>query len=535
MPTLDWIGKKAVLNHHKEVPYHLLECDKKLSVGDPGSGNLLVQGDNLLALKALLPYYAGKVKCIYIDPPYNTGNENWVYNDAVNSPEMQEWLGKVVGKEAEDLSRHDKWLCMMYPRLQLLKQFLQEDGVIFVSIDDNEVGYLRILLDEIFSQKNFIANLIWQKKYTRANDAKYFSDNHDHILCYARNKPKFKIGKIERTDTQNKAYKNPDKHPLGAWKPTPLHAKSGSNTSTYKFKNGVVWKPPNGTFRRFTDTTLSRFDENGEIWFGKKGDAVPQRKTFLGSLDEGVTPVTFWAHEIAGDNHIARDEIKTILHGLNVLFDNPKPSDLLKLILQLATKKDSIVMDSFSGSGTMGQAVLALNKEDGGSRKFLLVEMDEGICRDVTRQRLSRVIQGYKNETNGRKIEIPPLGGGLQFCKLGYSLFNETGQIQEDVKYADLASHVYFSETGEPLPKRSTGKTPLLGIHHDTAIYLLYNGILKDKSPNGGNALTRSVLEQLPPHDGSKVIFGVSCRLGQAHLKRKQIIFRQIPYELKVD
>ena len=183
MPTLDWIGKKAVVNHHREVPYHLLKCDRALSVGDPGSGNLLVQGDNLLALKALLPYYAGKVKCIYIDPPYNTGDENWVYNDAVNSPEMRNWLGKVVGREAEDLSRHDKWLCMMYPRLALLRRLLRRDGVIFVSIDDNEVYRLRCLLDDVFGPRNFIANLFGTR---REDDAKLFSVGHEYLLVYAR-------------------------------------------------------------------------------------------------------------------------------------------------------------------------------------------------------------------------------------------------------------------------------------------------------------------------------------------------------------
>lgn len=331
MPTLSWIGKEAVENHHNEVPFRLLKRNNKLSVGEVDSGNLLVKGDNLEALKALLPYYAGQIKCIYIDPPYNTGNEKWVYNDNVNSPEMKNWLGKVVGKEGEDLSRSDKWLCMMYPRLNLLKQFLKKDGVIFVSIDDDEGHYLKVLLDDIFGRRNFVANIVWQKKYTRANDAKYFSDNHDHIICYALDKPKFKIGRVERTEEQNKAYKNPDNDTRGNWKPTPLHAKSGVDTSPYTFSNGITWRPPKGTFRRFNDVTLKRLDENNEIWFGKKGDATPQRKTFLGSLQKGVTPVTLWLHQIAGDNHIGRDEVKQILSEDNLLFDNPKPTTLLNL------------------------------------------------------------------------------------------------------------------------------------------------------------------------------------------------------------
>jgi adenine-specific DNA-methyltransferase len=211
MPTLEWIGKKAVLNHHREVPYHLLQFKNELSVGDPDSRNLLVQGDNLLALKALLPYYAGKVKCIYIDPPYNTGNENWIYNDAVNSPEMRSWLGKVVGAEVEDLSRHDKWLCMMSPRLSLLREFLTEDGAIFVSIDDHELHNLRHIMDEIFGPRNFVASIIWQKVYSPKNSAKHFSEDHDYIIIYAKNAEIWRPNLLARSQEQDKAYKNPDK------------------------------------------------------------------------------------------------------------------------------------------------------------------------------------------------------------------------------------------------------------------------------------------------------------------------------------
>ena len=247
MPTLNWIGKDAVATHHRQIPFHLLKDVGELACGEPGSGNLIVEGDNLTALKSLLPYYAGQVKCIYIDPPYNTGNEGWIYNDSVNSPVIREWLGKVVGREGETLDRHDRWLCMMYPRLTLLRQLLRQDGAIFVSIDDNEVGNLRLLMDEIFGARNLLANCIWQKKYTRANDAKYFSDNHDHILAYAKRKELFTIGRIERGEAQDKAYKNPDGHPLGPWKPTPLHAKSGVDRSSYTFMNGATWEPPSGT------------------------------------------------------------------------------------------------------------------------------------------------------------------------------------------------------------------------------------------------------------------------------------------------
>lgn len=217
MPTLDWIGKKAVVNHHRDVPYRLIHCGKDKSVGDPDAGNLLVQGDNLEALKALLPYYAGKVKCIYIDPPYNTGNEGWVYNDNVNSPEIRAWLGATVGKEAEDLSRHDKWLCMMYPRLRLLKEFLSEEGAIFVSVDDNEAPNLRLVLDEIFGRKNRITNAIWHKSDSPKNTAQLFSEDHEHIVVYARNASVWRPRLVPRSDEMIARYRNPDNDPRGPW------------------------------------------------------------------------------------------------------------------------------------------------------------------------------------------------------------------------------------------------------------------------------------------------------------------------------
>ncbi len=279
MPTLDWIGKKAVLNHHRAVPYRLLRCDNSLSTGDPDAGNLLVQGDNLLALKALLPYYAGKVKCIYIDPPYNTGNENWVYNDAVNSPEMRQWLGKVVGKEAEDLSRHDKWLCMMYPRLSLLKDFLTEDGAIFVSIDDNEVQNLRAIMDEVFGPRNFVATVLWQKVYSPKNTAKHFSEDHDYILVYANNADCWRPNLIARSEEQDKAYKNPDNDLRGPWKTSDLSARNFYSKGTYSIacpSGRVINGPPKGSYWRFSEDSFKELDADGRIWWGKTKTQFPK-------------------------------------------------------------------------------------------------------------------------------------------------------------------------------------------------------------------------------------------------------------------
>jgi len=533
MPKLDWIGKSAVEKHHQEVPYRLLEPVPELSCGYVDSGNLIVQGDNLHALKALLPRYAGQVKCIYIDPPYNTGNEGWVYNDNVNSPEIKRWLGEVVGKEGETLDRHDRWLCMMYPRLLLLKQFLRDDGVIFVSIDDNEVAYLRLLMDEIFGAKNFVTNVVWQKKYTVANDTKWLSENHDHILIYATNKEIWRPKRLERTNEMNERYRNPDNHPKGLWKSTPIYAKrTGSEKElafSFEFKNGVVWTPPKGTSPRFPAETLRQFDENNEIWFGADGKAIPSRKTFLNELKISAPPTpTLWLHTEAGNNHEASEEVKSL--SLDTSFSTPKPTRLIERILKIATDEDSIIFDSFAGSGTTAHAVLNLNQQDGGNRKFILVEMDDNIAQTVTAERNKRVIEGYEN-AKGEKIA--GLGSGFQYCRLSKNpLFTATGEIDPQVKFPQLAEFVWFKETGTGYTGQAD--SPLLGIFEDTAIYLLYNGILGDLDPEKGNILTPAIYKTLPPFQGRKVIFAAAVKGGDSWLKREQIIFKQTPYSLDV-
>ncbi len=524
MPTLEWIGKKAVLGHHRQVPYHLLRGDKVLSAGAADSGNLLVQGDNLLALKALLPYYAGKVKCIYIDPPYNTGNEHWVYNDAVNSPEMRAWLGQVVGKEAEDLSRHDKWLCMMYPRLALLREFLAEDGAIFVSIDDTEVSNLRLLLEEIFGTRNFVGHLIWQKKYSPQNDALFFSATHDHLLVFARNADRWSRNLVSRTEKQDKAYKNLDSDPRGLWKPSDLTRAEHRDRDFYAIKtpSGKLVYPAKGRSWSRPPEEIERLRADNRLWFGKNGDAIPSLKRFLSEVKQGVVPTTIWLREEVGDNQEAKQEVKGIIS--EQIFDTPKPVRLIRRILEIATDKDSLVLDSFAGSGTTGHAVLDLNKADGGTRRFLLAEMDEKICQTVTAQRLRRVIEGTR--------EVPALGGGFRYCTLATPLFDDQGQVHTSVTFSDLAAHVFFTETGAPLPKRATGKTPFLGVQAAKAVYLLFNGVLGDRRPAGGNVLTSDMLRELPPHNGVKVVYGEGCRISRSRLAREGIVFKQIPYEI---
>jgi len=541
MPTLDWIGKKAVLNHHREVPYHLLRCDRSLSAGGPDSENLLVQGDNLIALKALLPYYAGKVKCIYIDPPYNTGNENWVYNDAVNSPEIRSWLGKVVGAEVEDLSRHDKWLCMMYPRLALLRDFLTEDGVIFISIDDNEIHSLRMLMDEVFGQQNFIASVIWQKVYAPKNSARHFSEDHDYVIVYAKRAEQWKPQLISRSGKQDKAYKNPDNDPRGLWRADGMSARNPYSRGLYQVRcpsGRLIFGPPKGRYWGFSEEKFKEMDADGRIWWGKDGNNNPSVKRFLSEVKQGVVPQTLWTYGEVGHTQEAKKELVAIcdFEDSASVFITPKPVRLIRRILEIATDKDSLVLDSFAGSGTTGHAVLDLNKADGGDRRFILVEMDENICRNVAAQRLSRVAKGYTNrKVEGKPVEIQGLGGSFRFCTLSEPLFDENGSIREAVAFPDLASHVFFIETGVPIPKRGTAKSLLLGTHNGAAVYLLYNGILGDKTPRGGNVLTREVLTELPPHDGPKVVYGTGCLLSRERLKREGITFRQVPYEVKVN
>ena len=401
-----WVGKKAaIVEANKPIRKTLRPVlkDETIPTGADSEGkpycssgskdwdnteNLYIEGDNLEVLKLLQESYLGKVKMIYIDPPYNTGNDFIYADDFMRSQEEE---NAQMGMYDEDENRlfkntdtngrfHSDWCSMIYSRLMLARNLLTEDGVIFISIDDGEVGNLRKICDEVFGANNFLANLIWEKKYTVANDALFFSDNHDHILCYVKDVFKFSIGKLPRTDEMNAAYKNPDNHPKGPWKATPLHAKSGSAESasfTYTFKNGVTFKPPVGTYSRYSAETLKKYDENNEIWFGRDGTAVPSRKTFLCDLkNTGIVPRTIIPFSVGGHNHEAVDEVRALMQ--DNLFTNPKPTKLLRHLATIANCSDnSIILDFFSGSATTAHAVMQLNAEDGGRRKFIMVQLPE--------------------------------------------------------------------------------------------------------------------------------------------------------------
>lgn len=535
MPTLDWIGKKAVVNHHKQTPFHLIRRNDALSAGARESGNLLVEGDNLLALKALLPYYGGQVKCIYIDPPYNTGNENWIYNDNVNSPEIRDWLGRVTGREAEDLSRHDKWLCMMYPRLALLKEFLREDGAIFITVDDSENAHLRLIMDEIFGSQNQVPTVIWQKVFASKNSARTFSESHDYLVVYARNIERWKRNLLPRTVDQTGDYKNADDDPRGPWNSVALSARNPYSQGVYPIltpSGRVIEGPPKGRYWSVSLEKFKQMDSDNRIWWGKKKDGIPRLKVFLSEAQEGIVPSTIWFHSEAGNTQEAKKELLKIFPDVESVFPTPKPIRLIKRIMQIASDKDSIVLDSFAGSGTTGHAVLQMNKEDGGNRKFILVEMDSNICRSITSERLRRAIDGYSYpKQKGDSQEIEALGGGFDYCEIGNTLFDPAGQIRDEVSFEDLARHVFFIETGQPLSSAVSDHSPLVGVANNVAVYLLYNRAME--VGQGENVLTASLLAHLPPHDGLKVVYGSSCRIGPERLRRAGVTFRQIPYEVR--
>lgn len=570
MPTLNWIGKEAVVKHHKEVPFRLLEPVTELSCGPADDGNLIVQGDNLHALKALLPRYAGQVKCIYIDPPYNTGNEGWVYNDNVNSPEIRKWLGEVVGKEGETLDRHDRWLCMMYPRLILLKQFLREDGAIFVSIDDNEVGNLQALMREVFGPANEVATIVWEKG--KKGDSKLVSVTHEYIVAFARNKALLKERKVrwrrkkpgvdavlEHYESLRKKHGEdhaairkemmawyrslPKGDPRKAHKHYNWSDKRGlyfaadfagpddgrENRPRYPILHPTTKQPcaiPSTGWRWEEDTTTAALAEDPpRIHFGKDHTTIPNRKSYLVEIDEEPMLSVFYK-----DGRAATSEVEAIL-GAGA-FPFPKDSEVIADLIGMVVEPGDLVLDSFGGSGTTAHAVIRLNQHLNGPVRFILVELDEDVALSKTRERVRKAVEGYTPLVGKKRAPVSGLGGGFQFCRLSSEpLFDAGGQIRRNVTFAQLAEFVWFAETGTGYTGQSD--SPLLGVHEGRAVYLLYNGILKDKSLAGGNVLTGPVFNQLPKFAGAKVIYAAANRMG-GRAARETITFKQTPYALEL-
>ena len=525
LPTLQFKGKNIIWNHHLAVPYHTLDDVPQLDFylpKAPDTGNILIEGDNLLALKALQLQFSGSVDCIFIDPPYNTGNEDWIYNDNANSPLINQWVGKVVGND--DLTRHDKWLCMMVPRLKLLRELLSKKGAIFITIDDNEDHKLRVILDEIFGEENFVAVFVRRRRKTQANLARNIAPVHEYIICYCKNIENFEANKIPYSqDFIKKTFSNPDNDPNGIYQTGPLARPENSSNKEYTLTM------PNGRKIKAkwscSQETFDRYVAEKRLVIPKDGEGMPRIKIYL-SESEGQIPNTWW-DDVATNDEAAK-EIEE-LFGTTAAFTFPKPTGLIKRILQLASKKDSIILDSFAGSGTTAHAVLDLNKEDGGNRKFILVQMSEAteneveknICRDVTRERIKLAIEkfGYKS--------------GFRYQRVGIPLDPESLLNGKLPTYLQFAKYVYYLCTGESLKniKSVSEKNYFVGIYGITLIFLVYTD---EYSKLSRLALNLSLAEQIRKNNPNKkaVVYAPACFLDEEYLDEHQIEFVGIPYNL---
>jgi len=527
MPTLNWIGKDKVINHHQDVPFRVL--DHKYGFTQDGiqevpvnSGNLIIQGDNLEALKALLPKYEGKVKCIYIDPPYNTGNEGWAYNDNVNDPKIKKWLHQVVGKEGEDLSRHDKWLCMMYPRLVLLQKLLNQDGAIFISIDDNEQANLRLLLDEIFGIRNFVANILWQKRISP--DARLnLGPAHDFILCYTKSAQtsRSQFNLLKPSITRMKEYKNPDNDPRGSWASVDLTGQKGHATASQFYAifapNGNKFTPPKDRCWALNESSFLNLVADNRIWFGQNGTSRPRLKKFLSEID-GVSIWTWWPNTEVGHNQEATKELKLVLDS-TTYFETPKPVRLIERIINLSTDKNSLVIDSFAGSGTTAHAVLNLNKLDGGNRRCILVEMED-YAKTLTAERVKRVINGY--------ADVVGTGGSFDYYELGPPLFDENGNLNNQVPLNRIREYIWYSETRsafKALTEDQLRNTYFLGIKEDTGYYFYYE-------PQQITTLDYNFLGTIYLKAEQYVIYADNCLLSKTFMQNNNILFKKIPRDI---
>ena len=583
MPTLHWIGKDKVINHHAEVPFRVLDhkygyrgeqpADKTATHG----GNKIIHGDNLEALKALLPEYEGRVDCIYIDPPYNTGNEGWVYNDNVNDPHIRKWLGEVVGAEGEDLSRHDKWLCMMYPRLRLLQQLLSENGVIFISIDNNELKNLQLICDEVFGSNCFVNIISWQRTYSPRNDSKGIVNEVEYVLVYSKVQD-WQPLKLPRTAEMDAKYANPD-NDVAPWTSSDPSA-SGSSTHQgmvyaiqHPFTGELIYPASNAHWRYSQETMLdimngwcgyelrdiddakkraalcslpidevrpnvlaimlkeplelSRnkakeiYDKGPwpKFYFTKRGQGGIRRKTYLTNLD-GRVPTNFWPFSEVGHTDEAKKELISIFGG-KAPFDTPKPTRLLERMLSIATGKDSIVLDSFAGSGTTAHAVMMRNKEDGGNRKFILIELMD-YAESITAERIRRVMNGYGE---GKKA-VEGLGGSFDYYELGEPLFNEDGTLNEAVGTDKIRAYVYYTETHQHLARQQDTDYPyLLDYHGGTGYFFYYE-------PDKVTTISYDILHIVPQKAEHYVIYADVCTLGKEQLAKMNIVFKKIPRDI---
>ena len=637
MPTLNWLGKERIVAHHLEVPFHVLEHQYGFGASgileeESESGNKIIHGDNLVALKSLLPQYEGRVDCVYIDPPYNTGNEGWVYNDNVRDPRILKWIGEVVGKDGEDFSRHDKWLCMMYPRLVLLEKLLSPDGAIFISIDRNEFASLKAICDRIFN--NFIGCISWQRTYSQRNDTIGIGAETEYILVYSKSID-WQPNRLERTDEMDAKYKNPDKD-WCPWISVIFSAPGASShqgmvyaiqhpftgellypTQSSHWKLGQVevlrimnqWCPyelreindakrraeicgiPENEVREgvcaiMLKDSLERSRELAQavmergqwpkLYFTKNGEGGIRRKSYLEQM-EGRVVTNLWPYSEVGHTDEAKKELKDIFGG-KVPFDTPKPLRLIERILHIATRPDSIVLDSFAGSGTTGHAVLRQNRKDGGDRKFILIEM-MGYAEDTTAERVRRAITGYptkqkqeveifskkltpKNLLKGAELmaeaekaieankdkyaEISKpkiadnclkvvasaatdgiaqgLSGAFDFYEVGEPLFVDD-YLNEEVGVDIIREYVFYSETHCPLTRKTDNW--LMDTYQDVGYYFYY---IPDAVTDLNMQTVQEIITERAEH---YVVYADTCTLPEDFMEAKNITFKKIPRDIR--
>lgn len=508
MPILNWLTRDEDIRAARRAPYRLLEEVPGLSGGDRDTGNMLIQGDNLEALKALLPFYAGRVKCIYIDPPYNTGSAFDHYDDNLE---------------------HTRWLAMMWPRLELLRDLLSEDGSLWVSIDDDEAHYAKVLLDEVFGRSRFVVNCVWQKR-TSPDARIHMGDAHDHILVYASPVARTCFNELALSEEQRGTYKNPDRDPRGPWVSTDFTAQGYRPNQMYEIVTpaGARYTPPDGRCWVNIEPVFRRLSAEGRIWFGKDGASRPRIKNYL-SEAAGIKAWSWWTNSEVGHNQEAKKETN-LLFGAGNGFSTPKPERLIKRVLEIATNPGDLVLDSFLGSGTTAAVAHKMG------RRYIGVEMGEHAATHCA-PRLMKVIDGEQGGVS-RSLGWQG-GGGFRFLRLGPTVFDDDGHIREDIRFSVLAAHVWFSETDSPWS--GAGDSPLLGIHDGRAYALLYNGVLGDKRPGGGNVLTRGALRVIreeiekayPRFDGPLTVYGEQSRLAQSSHETERVTFRQTPYDVK--
>ncbi|WP_418568285.1 site-specific DNA-methyltransferase [Phascolarctobacterium succinatutens] len=522
MPTLNWIGKDKVLNHHLEVPFHVLERQYSFDEAgkheeDNGSENMIIHGDNLLALKSLLPKYEGKIKCIYIDPPYNTGNENWVYNDNVNDPQIQRWLHQVVGKEGEDLSRHDKWLCMMYPRLKLLQRLLADDGVIFISIDVFEYAHLKCIMDEIFGIANF-RNCIAVRRGIKNVQAQFeevqaLSLGHEYIYLYSKN-TQAKLPKLSKPLELAKA---------GKW--DTFWRGTDRPTMRYRIFDAL---PTSGQWR-WEENRTRKAMKNYDIYISKYADkislddffiehlmATNEKLDFVRKNENGV--IQYYVPPQTG-KLLSDNWMDILLSGSFAGFDTEKNVLLIQRIIDWIVRPGEIILDSFAGSGTTAHAVLNMNKADGGNRKFICIEMMD-YADTITAERVKRVINGYGE---GKKT-VDGTGGNFSYYELGEPLFVDD-KLNDAVSTEKIREYIYYMETKQAPPEATADEPMLLGVYHGAAYYFNYE---KDASTTLNAAFLKSIKTQAEAY----VIYADTCVLSENKLQQFHITFKKIPRDI---